>query len=141
MNDSAPRIGIVVVGHGPLAPAMVNAVLGIEPDTTGLIGVAIDSTAPVDVSRQLVRDAIEAVNQHAGILLLTDLFGGTPSNLCLAFLEPGTVEIISGVNLPMLIKLVSGLQEQPLADITNFIQHYGQKNIVIASHVLDGRLG
>lgn len=133
-------IGIVVVGHDRLAEEMVTATCRIMPEARGITGVSIDSNAPVDAGREKIRKAIADVDGIGGTLLLTDMFGGTPTNLCLSFLQPGKVEVISGVNLPMLIKLVHGQQTRPFSDVVEFIQHYGQKNIVIASRVLEGQI-
>lgn len=135
-----PLIGIVVVGHGQLATAMVAASRSILPEAQAVAGVAIDSTAPVQEGRAHIAAAIQQVDQGGGVLLLTDMFGGTPSNLCLSFLEPKHIEVLSGVNLPMLIKLLGGMQSQPFTDVIPLIQHYGQKNIVVASQVLQGTL-
>lgn len=132
-------IGVVVVGHGEIAPAMLREAQQIIKEVEHAVAVAIDSGAPVEQSRQQIAKAIQTVDQQGGILLLTDMFGGTPSNLCLSFLETAKVEVISGVNLPILIKLLGGLQLQPFSEVTEFIQHYGQKNIVIASQVLEGK--
>jgi mannose PTS system EIIA component len=137
---SKARIGIVVVGHGTLAPSMVSAATGILGQVHGVVGVAIDSSASVDESRRKVAQAIETVDTGHGVLLLTDMFGGTPSNLCISFLQPHKIEVISGFNLPMIIKLAGNLQQQPLADIVSFIQNYGQKNIVNASQILEGNI-
>lgn len=133
-------IGIIVVGHDQLPQEMVKVTRKIIPDAQYLSAVSIDSNAPVHVGREHIQQAIAALEGNDGILLLTDLFGGTPSNLCLAFLQPARVEVISGVNLPMLIKLMNGQQERSFADVIEFIQRYGQKNIVIASHVLEGKI-
>ncbi|MBI2343647.1 MAG: PTS sugar transporter subunit IIA [Deltaproteobacteria bacterium] len=135
-----PCIGVVVVGHGNFAPAMVQAARSILGDISHVVGVAIDSSAPVELNRQQIASAIREVDLGHGVVLLTDMFGGTPSNLCLSFLQPKLLEVISGVNLPMLIKLAGGLQREPFEKIIPFLQIYGQKNIVNASNVLQGKL-
>lgn len=132
-------IGIVVVAHGNIGVDMVNATKRIIPDADHLIGVAVESNDPPGLIRQQISDAINKVNTNNGILILTDMFGGTPSNICLSFLNDEKTEVISGVNLPMLIKVANLREEKPFEDIVLFIQQYGQRNIVIASHVLDGR--
>lgn len=137
---TAKLIGIVAVGHGNLTTAMVETVRKIMPDACQVSSVEIESNAPVEENRKKIARAIQAVDQGAGVLLLTDMFGGTPSNLCLSFLKPEQVEVISGLNLPMLIKLLGGMQQQHFMEVVTFIQRYGQKNIVIASHVLQGKL-
>lgn len=132
-------IGVVVVAHDKIADAMLEAAQKIITDFQNVCALGIDSNAPVEKNRQLIADAISSVDQNDGVLVMTDLFGGTPTNLCLAFLTPGKHEVISGFNLPMLIKLGSGLQNKPLIEVVPFIREYGERNIVIASQVLDGK--
>lgn len=133
-------IGVVIVSHGNIGCEMVRTAQRIIPDATHMYGVAIESDDPPESIRQQVSEAIGKVDMGGGVLILTDMFGGTPSNICLSFLEPDRVEVVSGFNLPMLIKLASLGDEMDFKDAVNFIQQYGQRNIVIASHVLDGRL-
>lgn len=131
-------IGVVVVAHDQIADAMLDAAKKIITDFKNVLALGIDSNAPVEKNRQLIADAIAQVDKGDGVLLMTDLFGGTPTNLCLAFLSPGKYEVISGLNLPMLIKVGSGLQNKPLTEVIKFIREYGERNIVIASRVLNG---
>lgn len=132
-------IGIVVVAHENIANEMVNAVKKITPEANNIVGVDIDSNAPVALNRQKISEAIKLVDPNDGVVLLSDMFGGTPSNLCLSFLSP-TIEVISGFNLPMLIKLVTLNKQYSFEELVEFIQRYGQKNIVIASKVLNGQI-
>lgn len=132
-------IGVLVVAHDNVADAMLETVKKIIPGFQNVCALGIDSNAPVEKNRQMIADAIAKVDKGKGVLMMTDLFGGTPTNLCLAFLSPGKYEVISGFNLPMLIKLGSGLQKKPFAEVVPFIQEYGERNIVIASRVLDGK--
>lgn len=131
-------IGVVVVAHDQVADAMLDAAKKIITDFQNVVALGIDSNAPVEKNRQLIADSIAKVDKGDGVLLMTDLFGGTPTNLCLAFLSPGRYEVVSGFNLPMLIKIGSGLQNKPLIDVIKFIREYGERNIVIASRVLNG---
>ncbi|MFH0800682.1 MAG: PTS sugar transporter subunit IIA [Pseudomonadota bacterium] len=133
-------IGIVVVSHGNIGCEMVTAARRIFPDADHICGVAVNSNDPPESIRQQVADAIKNTDRGGGVLILTDMFGGTPSNICLSFLEPQKIEVVSGFNLPMLIKMASMKPDADLADTVTFIQQYGQRNIVIASHVLAGRL-
>ena len=134
-------IGVVVVSHGNIAKEMVRTVKDIVPETTQVAGVAIDSNEQTQVNRQIIASAIAEVNTDEGILLLTDMFGGTPSNLCLSFLNTGNIEVVSGVNLPMLIKLSAERATRDLKTLATFMKEYGKKNIVIASEVLNGEMG
>lgn len=138
--SSSARIGVVLVGHGQIAPAMVNAARNILGSLDAIVGVAVESNAPVDDNRRLLAEAIASVDQGHGVLLLSDMFGGTPSNLCLSFLKSTVVEVISGFNLPMVIKLAGGLQLKPFAEVMKVLTSYGQKNIVNASDVLEGKI-
>jgi len=131
-------IGIVVVAHSNIGCEMVTATRRIIPDASHIIGVAVESNDPPQSIRQQIIDAIDAVDTSDGLLILTDMFGGTPSNICLSFLNREKTEIISGINLPMLIKLANLRERVHFDDIVPFIQQYGQRNIVIASHVLAG---
>jgi len=132
-------IGIVVVSHGNIGREMVNATQGIIPEATHMCGVSVESNDPPESIRQQIGEAMRKVDQGDGVLILTDMFGGTPSNICLSFLEPAKIEVISGFNLPMLIKLANLKENADFQDTVNFIQQYGQRNIVIASRVLNGR--
>lgn len=134
-------IGVVIVAHDKIADAMLEASQKIITDFHNVCALGIDSNAPVEKNRQLIADAIAKVDKGDGVLLMTDLFGGTPTNLCLAFLSPAKYEVISGFNLPMLIKLGSGLQKKPFSEVVPFLREYGERNIVIASQVLDGKTG
>jgi len=133
-------IGVVVVSHGNIGCEMVNATRRIIPEAAHLCSVPVESDDPPESIRKQVAEAILKVGSDNGVLILTDMFGGTPSNICLSFLEPGRTEVVSGFNLPMLIKLASIKDDADFNDTINFIQQYGQRNIVIASHVLDGRI-
>lgn len=133
-------IGVVVVAHDKIADAMLEATKKIIPHFQNVCALGIDSNAPVEKNRLIIADAIASVDQGKGVLMMTDLFGGTPTNLCLSFLSPGKYEVISGFNLPMLIKIGSGLQEKPFVEVVKFLREYGERNIVIASSVLNGKL-
>lgn len=132
-------IGVVVVSHGTISIEAVCATGRIFPDVSHITAVAVESNDPPESIRMEVSEAIKKVDKGAGVLILTDMFGGTPSNICLSFLEPSKIEIISGFNMPMLIKLAGLKEDANFADTVTFIQQYGQRNIVIASHVLAGQ--
>lgn len=134
-------IGTVVVSHGNIGKELVRVARSIVTDASPMIGVALEHDEDVDLMRQRITEAIQEVNRDGGILLLSDMFGGTPSNLCLSFLEEGKIEVITGVNLPMLIKLASFRGEKPLSEVAAFIREYGQKNIALAGEVLRGSGG
>ena len=131
-------IGVVVVSHSYIGCEMVKATSRIIPESSHMRGVAIESNDPPDLIRKQISEAIREVDQGDGVLILTDMFGGTPSNICLSFLNPSKIEVISGFNLPMLIKLAHLSKDANFDDTVKFIQQYGQRNIVIASQVLSG---
>lgn len=133
------QIGTVVVSHGNIGSEMVRAVRSIVRDPNPMIGVSLEHDEDVTQIRQKISAAIEEVDRGDGILLLTDMFGGTPSNLALSFLKEGSVEVVTGVNLPMLIKLASLRENMPLSEAASFIRHYGQKNIAYAGEVLQNK--
>jgi PTS system mannose-specific IIA component len=120
---------------------MVRVARSIVTDAAPMAGVALEHDEDATQMRDKILAAIREVDRGAGILLLSDMFGGTPSNLCLSFLQEGRIEVITGVNLPMLIKLASFRGERPLAEIAAFIRDYGQKNIALAGEVLKGNAG
>jgi len=133
-------IGIVVVSHDNIAQEMVSVTRKIIPDATSLTSVAIDSNLSVEANRQKITAAVKEVDTGDGVFLLSDMFGGTPSNLCLSFLGTPKLEVISGINLPMLIKLAGDNKRQSFEQMVEFIRDYGRKNIVIASNVLEGKI-
>lgn len=132
-------IGIIIVTHRQLGNALVDAaqfVLGESP--AGITAVSIDLTENADVLRKKIETAISAVGTADGVLILTDMFGGSPSNLSYSFLEEGRVEVISGVNLPILIKAINTREKEPLEKLAATLEQYGKKSISLASGILKG---
>ena len=132
-------IGIVIVTHSQLGAALIETaefVLGFQPE--GLTSVSINLNEDTDKLREKIALGIKKVNQQEGVLILTDMFGGTPSNLSYSFLEEGRIEVISGVNLPMLIKAVNTHKDAELGELAECIEAYGQKSISLASGILKG---
>jgi PTS system mannose-specific IIA component len=132
-------IGIVIVTHSQLAAALIEAaefVIGHRPEA--VVPVSINLKENVDKLRGLIADAIKKVRQDKGVLVLTDMFGGTPSNLSYSFLEEGKIEVISGVNLPILIKAINARQDKGLADLATTLESYGKRSISLASGILKG---
>jgi PTS system mannose-specific IIA component len=142
LNTEAPRVGAVVVTHGDLAVELLAATERIVGPTTAMRAVSIDWDEPVEEARRLVEEAMASLECPGGILILTDMFGGTPTNVCLGFLESGAVEILTGVNLPMLVKLTN-LQgaEADLDTVAEQVRSRGQNSLCIASEVLSAREG
>ncbi|MCB2168581.1 MAG: PTS fructose transporter subunit IIA [Deltaproteobacteria bacterium] len=132
-------IGIVIVTHSQLGEALIEAaefILGSKPENT--IAVSIDLKENAEKLREKIDSAIKKVRQPEGVLILTDMFGGTPSNLSYSFLEEGKIEVISGVNLPILIKATSARKENALGDLAVSLETFGKRSISLASGILKG---
>ena len=130
-------VGIVVVAHGQFANELVATTEFIVGKKDYITSVMTDPTKPVEVLRDGIASAIKKVDKGEGVLILTDMFGGTPSNISLSFLSGGIVEVLAGVNLPMLIKLASMDTKMPIKELANMIKEYGRKNIILADDVLN----
>jgi PTS system mannose-specific IIA component len=134
------RIGVVVVTHCRLGEELIGAAqLVLGEDLKHFQAVSIDPKEGSEDIREKIIGAIRKVDGGQGILILTDMYGGTPSNISLSFLEENKIEVITGVNLPMLLKLATYQDEIKLEDLALFITQYGQRNINVASEVLKKR--
>ena len=131
-------IGVVVVTHGQLATELVNAAETIVGDMPGFAAVSIGWHEDTEDARHEIEQAITRVNKGGGVLILTDMFGGTPSNLAMSFLAQGSVEVITGVNLPMLIKLASIRASGSLVETARQLREHGRNQIWVASDLLRG---
>ncbi|MFP4347609.1 MAG: PTS sugar transporter subunit IIA [Thermodesulfobacteriota bacterium] len=132
-------IGIVIVTHGNLGGALIEtAELILHRPPEGIIAVSINLTEDADKLRGKIARGLKTVNRKKGILILTDMFGGTPSNLSYSFLEEGRVEVISGVNLPILIKAVESRDKMKLTELAQCIEAFGKRSISLASGILKG---
>ncbi len=134
-------IGVVVVTHGQLATELVNAAETIVGDLPHFCAVSIGWHEDVQDARDAIAAAIERVRQPGGVLLATDMFGGTPSNLGITFLEQDRIEIVTGVNLPMLIKAASLKDAASLIDVARSLREHGRNAIWVASDLLSGASG
>jgi mannose PTS system EIIA component len=134
-------IGVVVVTHGQLATELVHAAETIVGDLPNFAAVSIGWHEDVQDARAAIGAAIERVRQPGGVLLATDMFGGTPSNLGITFLEPDRVEIITGVNLPMLIKAASLKDASSLTEVARTLREHGKNAIWVASDLLSSSTG
>src|SRR5215211_4034593 len=121
VSPEAKRVAGVIVTHGHLAGELLAAAEMIVGPISHIAAVSIGWHDDVDAARDEVQRAITRVSQGAGVLLLTDMFGGTPTNIASMFLEEGAVEVLTGVNLPMVIKLASSSTEDPLAEVARKI--------------------
>lgn len=132
-------IGIVIVTHRQLGDALIDAADFIVGSASESIApVSIDLNQKADVLRDKIAKGIKKVQSSEGVLILTDMFGGTPSNLSYSFLEEGRIEVISGVNLPMLIKAIDSRKGMELPKLAECLETYGKKSISMASGILKG---
>ena len=133
-------IGVVIVTHSQLASDFVTATETIVGEVENFLGVSLKPNESVESMTSRITDAVKEVDQGNGVIILTDMFGGTPSNLSLTLHEEGKVEVVMGVNLPMLIKLASlHKEDKPVGEVASFITEYGKRNIQFASEILKGR--
>jgi PTS system mannose-specific IIA component len=130
-------IGVLIVSHCGIADEMLLAVEQIVGEIEGLEAISIDPSEPPEMIRERIKRGIKNVDKGEGVLILTDMFGGTPANISLSFLEKGKVEVVTGVNLPMLLKVASLRDEMPLEQLADYIANYGKKNINVASKILE----
>ena len=131
-------IGMVLVTHGRLAEEFVAATEHVVGAQEAIRAVCIGPDDDMEQRRAEILDAVKDVDQGQGVILLTDMFGGTPSNLAISILDKGNVEVIAGINLPMLIKLARVRRSGTLAEAVDAAQESGRKYINVASQVLTG---
>jgi len=134
-------IGVVVVTHGQLAAELVSAAETIVGDLPQMKAVSIGWHEDVQDARQEISSAIAAVSGPEGVIIATDMFGGTPANLGITFLETGRIEVVTGVNLPMLIKLAGLRDTSNVLDVAREIREHGRNAIWVASDLLNGGAG
>jgi PTS system mannose-specific IIA component len=130
------KIGVVIVTHYRLGEEFLQALRLIVPEAPEFRAVSIDPSQSVEEMRQDIAVALAAADGGDGVLVLTDMFGGTPSNISLSFLDEHQVEVVTGLNLPMLIKLATMAEPDSLPELAAFIKQYGQRNISVASELL-----
>jgi PTS system mannose-specific IIA component len=129
-------IGLVLVTHGRLATEFVTAMEHVVGPQSQIVPICIGPEDDMEGRRADIAAAIAEVNTGKGVIVLTDLFGGTPSNLAISLMEPGKVEVIAGINLPMLIRLESARRRMGVIDAVAAAREAGRKYISVASEVL-----
>ena len=132
-------IGIVLVSHGEIASAFKKAVEHVVGAQEDFETICIEADDDMERRREDIVDAIKAVDKGDGVVVVTDMFGGTPSNLAISLMVPGTVEIIAGMNLPMLIKLAKVRETKEMGTVLTCASEAGKKYINVASQVLAGK--
>lgn len=131
-------IGLVVVCHQDMGAELVKAAEMIVGKIEAVATVSVKQDSAPEMLRDEIQSAIKKVDRKKGVMLFTDMFGGTPSNIALAFLGDA-VEVVTGVNLSMLIKFANHRDEKSLPDLAKLVQEAAQKSVVIASQMLRGK--
>jgi PTS system mannose-specific IIA component len=132
-------IGIVIVTHSGLGDALIEAAECIlEAPLEATTAVSVDLKHSAEKLRKKIGDGMKAVDEGDGVIILTDMFGGTPSNLSLSFLEEGRIDVLTGVNLPVLIRAAKMRKDSNLSELAQSVEAYGKKSISLASGVLKG---
>lgn len=134
-------VGILVITHRRLAEEFIATAELIVGKIENCVGLSLDPNLPVDDLRQQINQAMNNVNDGDGVIVLTDMFGGTPANLSLSFLNKGGIEVVTGVNLPMLLKLAQSREGHKVDELARIIKDYGRRSISLASEILDQEVG
>ncbi|MBN1364491.1 MAG: PTS fructose transporter subunit IIA [Syntrophaceae bacterium] len=129
--------GTLIVTHGNLGDELIKSAELIKGPLEDIMQISIDQIKDNDELKKEISNAIKKLNKGKGVLILTDLFGGTPSNISLSFMKEGKVEVLTGVNLPMMLKLSEAKEDMTLRDFACFVKSYGEKNIMLASEILN----
>lgn len=132
-------IGLLVVTHGAVARELVDAARRIVQSPGNIAAVAIDWDQEVDAVRAAIDEAIRGLDQGEGVILATDMFGGTPTNIALTFLEPGRIEVVTGVNLPMVIKYTNLEAGVSVREAATLLASRGRSAISVAGEILSHR--
>ncbi|MBI5886397.1 MAG: PTS sugar transporter [Deltaproteobacteria bacterium] len=129
-------IGAVIITHGGLGVALVEAAEIITGKAERIQMVTVTGSDAPDGLRERIAAAVNQVNDGKGVVVFTDMFGGTPTNIALSFLDAGKVDILTGVNLPILIKFLGHRAEKTLTELTLLLKEYGRTSIVLAGDML-----
>ena len=135
-DTSKDKIGVVLVTHGNLATELVKVMEHVVGPQTQLTTITIGPDDDMEKRREDILSSVQLVDKGLGAIILTDMFGGTPSNLAISIMEQANIDIIAGVNLPMLIKLASVRSTETISDAVKQAREAGQKYIMVASQVL-----
>lgn len=128
--------GTLITTHGNLGNELIKSAELIKGPLENIMHICIDQTKDVEDLKKEINIAIKKLDKGKGVLILTDLFGGTPSNISLSFMKEDKVEVLTGVNLPMLLKLSEAGDDMTLREFACLIKNYGEKNIMLASEIL-----
>ena len=131
-------IGLVLVTHGGLAVELISALEHVVGPQDYIASICIGPDDDIEFCRADIKKAVGDVSTGSGVIILTDMFGGTPSNLAISVMDNKNIEVITGINLPMLVKLVSIRSKLDLKEAVTKAQEAGKKYIKVASHLLNG---
>ena len=132
-------IGILLLSHGRLADELLTSARTISGPLDGFEAVSLDWTDGYEEARVKIDHALERVDTGDGVLVLIDMFGGTPCNVALTFSDPGRIEIVTGANLPMVVRLAcQGRRERPVAEVARWLQDKAVRSICLASELESG---
>jgi PTS system mannose-specific IIA component len=129
-------IGVLIVTHRELAEALISVCDLIWGHQENMLAVSLDPTEAPEAAMEQIKTSLLQVNNGSGVIILTDMLGGTPSNLSLSFLQEGKVEVVTGVNLPMLMRLAHLRETKDLKEVASALRQSGQQGITVASEVL-----
>lgn len=129
-------IGAIIITHGRLAESLLKTAEAITGHIGNLRVMSVENSDTTERVRESLAGAVREVNAGKGVIIFTDMFGGTPTNVALSLLEAGKVEIITGVNLPIIIKFVSHRSEKKLSELAVLLKDYGQRSVVLAGDML-----
>ncbi|TAL16037.1 PTS sugar transporter subunit IIA [bacterium] len=135
MSETEEVVGLVVAAHRDFGREMVLAAEGIVGPMSGVTSVSIHYNHSLDEATSMVQKAIDDTDRGKGVIVFTDMFGGTPTNVALSMLRKKTVEVVAGVNLPMLIKAHVARRTMGLEELAAFIKDYGARNIIVAGEI------
>ncbi len=131
------KVGGVIVSHGQVATELLAAAEAVVGELSHIVAVSIGWHDDVELAKGEIQRAIEQVSEGSGVLVMTDMFGGTPTNISAMFLKKNEVEIVTGVNLPMVIKLASHNKETTLSELAELVEHQGKQAIYRTSSLLE----
>ena len=132
-------VGVLIITHGSFAEALISTAEGIVGPIENMRSVSVSAEDDLESIKGAVSKIIKTVDQGEGVILLTDMFGGTPSNIGLSFLKNDKVDILTGVNLPIVLKLAKGRKGKTLDELAKLVRKKGRESIVLASEMLSGK--
>jgi mannose PTS system EIIA component len=133
-------VGIIVIGHCKIAEELLKAAQLILGEIPACVAIGIEPDEKLEKIAERLEQAVARVDQGDGVAILTDLFGGTPSNVSLSFLQEKKLEVVSGVNLPMVLKIGADRQKKDLKEVVKSVRDAGRKNISVASEIMKKRV-